>query len=307
MYDRKFKLIALDIDGTLITGQNTLTKRTKKALRDAMDKGFIVTIATGRFYPSACRIARKLPVNAPIVCNDGALIKDVFSDNTIYFKPLPLKLALEILELVSRFPTLKARAFMEHHQIYAGENLQKWQFLSYFRFRRKRSLKGLWNYVRDFVLVPVKNAGDIDGLKDILKSPPAKIFISGEGKQIEEFSRQITTHYNEEIFLTTALKNCVDIINGEASKAKGLAVLAQSLGIKREERIAFGDNINDMKMLEYAGLGVAMANAPRRVREIADHVTASNNEDGIAVFLEQFLQTGIIPDKSTPGAVNIPF
>ena len=141
---------------------------------------------------------------------------------------------------------------------------------------------------------------------DILKRPPAKIFVTGEGKHMRNFQGKLQ-HYIMKSFLTSALKNCVDIIHGEVSKAKGLSILAESLGIKREEIIAFGDNINDINMLKYAGLGVAMANAPRRVREIADHVTASNNEDGIAVFLEQFLQTGIIPDKSIPGDVNIPF
>lgn len=90
-------------------------------------------------------------------------------------------------------------------------------------------------------------------------------------------------------FLTTAVKNWIDIIHGDVSKAKGIAILAKRLKVKQEEIIAIGDNINDIPMLKYAGLGIAMGNAPDRVKKAADLVTLSNDEDGVAKFIERIL------------------
>jgi hypothetical protein len=149
---------------------------------------------------------------------------------------------------------------------------------------------GCYNYLRDFVFVPVKNAGNLTGAVEIMKEPPAKIVIYADPDELDIFKKEITEKFGDSIFLTTAIKNTVDILNGEVSKARGLAVLAESLGIKREEIIAIGDNINDVLMLEYAGLGVAMGNAQEMVKSRADYVTAGNDEDGIALFVEKLLQ-----------------
>lgn len=299
MTSKKFKLIALDIDGTLITNHYTISSRTRRALKSAMDAGIKVTIATGRFYPSAYHIARSIAINAPMVCNDGALIKDVFSKRTLSFTPLSLNLARELLDRASRYRSFKVQIFMLDYKIYAGHNYRRMQIQRFFKLSNRYTLIGCFNYLRDFVFVPVKNAGDIKGAMKLMQTPPAKLVIYGEPEEMAAFKKEIAA-YNvdkKRIFLTTAIKNTVDILNGEISKARGLAILAQILGIKREEIIAVGDNINDMGMLEYAGLGVAMGNAPDIVKQKADVVTASNNEDGIAVLLEGLLKDNLKQEK----------
>jgi len=126
-----------------------------------------------------------------------------------------------------------------------------------------------------------------------MKQPPAKIVVYADAEELDKFKKEIAEKFGNNVFLTTAIKNTVDILNGQVSKASGLAVLAESLGIKREEIIAIGDNINDMLMLEYAGLGVAMGNAQETVKNRADYVTAGNDEDGIALFVEKLLQNEV--------------
>jgi len=285
-----FKLIALDIDGTLITDHYTITPRTRKALKAAMESGLMVTIATGRFYQSAGHIARSIGINAPLVCNDGALIRDVYTGKTSFFKPLPMELAHGILEIASRYKRFKVQIYMKDYKIFAGRDYRRTQLGRFFRFSRRYSAVGCYNYLRDFVLVPVKNAGDLTGAVRMMEEPPAKIVVYTETEGLDVFKKEITERFGQKIFLTTAIKNAVDILNGEVSKARGLEVLAGSLGIKREQIIAVGDNINDMPMLEYAGLGVAMGNAQDVVKSRADYVTASNDKDGIALFIEKLLQ-----------------
>lgn len=286
---KDFKLLALDIDGTLLNGGYELTQRTRRALKLAMDKGLKVTVATGRFYLSAVRIARLIPINVPMVVNDGALIKDVYTGKTIFEQPIPLELAKEILELISRYPNFKIQIFMEKKKIYAGRNYISMQLWRFFRFRHKYSIKNSINYMRDFIFVPVQNTINIEGAKKVLKHPPSKIVLYGNESELQHFENKIKNKYKDEIFLTSALSGCLDVLSGQISKAKGLAALARILGIKQNEIIAIGDNYNDMEMLNYAGLGVAMGNAPRIVKEKADIVIASNNNDGVAQFIETLL------------------
>ncbi|MCR4430936.1 MAG: Cof-type HAD-IIB family hydrolase [Tepidanaerobacteraceae bacterium] len=288
--NHNFKLIALDIDGTLITSHYTITRRTRKALRDAMDAGMRVTIATGRFYHSARHIARSIGINAPLVCNDGALIKDISTGKTVFFKPLPMDTARDVLHVAAKYSSFKVQIFMEDYKIYAGRGYRSMQFGRFLKLSSRYSIQGCCNYLRDFVFVPAKDAGDIAGAEKMMTQPPAKIVIYAEPGELEIFKRDIKEKFGDGIFLTTAIKNTVDILNGEVSKARGIAVLAEMLGIRRQEIIAIGDNINDMPMLEYAGLGVAMGNGPDVVKRKADFVTATNDDDGIALFIEKLLK-----------------
>ncbi|MCG0274866.1 MAG: Cof-type HAD-IIB family hydrolase [Thermosediminibacteraceae bacterium] len=286
-----YKMLALDVDGTLISSSYTVSRRTRQALRKAMDMGMIVTLATGRFFGSAKYLARSIPVNAPIVSNDGALIKDVYSGRTLFFKPLPLELAKDILKTASRYLSFEVQVFLKDRKIFSGSDYHWVQIKRYFSFSKRYSLQGAYNYLRDFVFLPVENAGSIEELGRLLKEPPAKIVVSGEPGEVEAFKGELLENLGDRIYITSAIKNCIDVLEGSVSKARGLEVLAQHLGIKREEIIAVGDNLNDIEMLQYAGLGVAMGNAPEMVKERADFVTAGNDEDGVAFLVESILST----------------
>ncbi|MGI6486063.1 MAG: HAD family phosphatase [Thermoanaerobacterales bacterium] len=293
MLNKEYKLIAIDIDGTLITSRYSISPRTLRALREAMRAGIKVTIATGRFYMSSLRLAKKLPINAPLICNDGAQIVDVHSGDSIFYRPLQMDIARKVLDICADYSSLRVQIFMEDHKVYVGRNFQLGQVIWYLKM--KHHLRGFVNYLKDFVFVPVNNAGDFEKAKFAMKGLPAKIVICGEPGEMRQLKKRLATLFGDNIFITTAIKNCVDILDGSVSKAKGLRVLAERYGFKRDEIIAIGDNINDLPMLEYAGLGVAMGNAPKPVKERADVVTAGNNEDGIAILLEKVLGGMIRP------------
>lgn len=285
----KYKLVALDVDGTLITSYHIVSERTKEVLRALMKKGIKITIATGRFYPSVQRIAKEIPINAPLVSNDGALIKDVFSDETIHSQPLSLDIAKEIMDLLPQYGYLEIQVFMEKHRIYSGKGFRKMQLTKFLRFSQLSSLQGTINYFKDFIWVPLVKAKDLEDAKNMMDKAPAKLVVSGTEGQISALRQDLANIYGSKVFVTTAIPNCIDILDGDASKAHGLAVLTEKMGIKPEEVIAIGDNYNDIPMLEYAGLGIAMGNAPEEVKKTADITTSSNNEDGVAQVLGRIL------------------
>lgn len=286
-----YKMIALDIDGTLLSSGYIISRRTRQALRKAMEAGMIVTLATGRFWGSALRIARSIPVNAPVVSNDGALIKDVYTGEELYSRPLPLELARHTLEKAQKYPSLQVKIFLKDIILFVGPSYKKAQLGRIFHFARKFTLPGFINYVRDFVLVPAESVGNLKRALSLLKEAPTKLLVSGEPEEVEAFSRELSGELGEKIHITTSVKNSIDILEGSVSKAKGLEVLSGLLGIKREEIIAVGDNFNDLEMIKFAGLGVAMGNAPEAVKQRADFVTARNDEDGVALLVEKVLSS----------------
>lgn len=287
--NNKYKLITLDIDGTLLTNDYIISDYTKDVLKMAKDQGILITVATGRFYLSAIRIAKEIGINAPMVCNDGALIKDIYSDKTVFIKPLSIEISQEILDIITKYDTIKVQIFMENYRIFIGNHFKKMQFETFMRSLKQKPLDSCINYYRDFLSPSSIDIKDISAAKNMMKRPPVKIVVCGDKHEIRELKIELRKKFGNDVFLTTAVKNWIDIIHGDVSKAKGVAILAEKLGIKREETIAIGDNINDIPMLTYAGLGIAMGNASDIVKKAADMVTLSNDCDGAAKAIEEIL------------------
>jgi Cof subfamily protein (haloacid dehalogenase superfamily) len=294
LLNNNFKLIALDVDGTLINSDHILTARTLRAIKNVKDIGIKITIATGRHYLSAIRMARKIQINAPLICSDGAIIRDIYSNDTIYHL-LPQEIAVDVMKMALDYNNFRIQVFTKDGKIYAGPSYRNTYFKRFLRTPLKHSLRGYYNLMRDFVFIPVKNMGNIEETIAALDEEPAKVVVYGSerSEELKDFTQRIINKYGDKISITSAIKNCIDILDGGISKAKGLSILCDNLNIKQEEIITVGDNINDIEMIEYAGLGVAMGNAPDQVKSRADYVTTSNNDDGLAKFLEKFLSVQI--------------
>ena len=283
-----FKLIVLDIDGTLITSDRMLTNRTVKAIQAVKKAGIQVTFATGRQHCSATYLARKIGINAPLISSDGSMIKDIYTGETELF-PLSIDKAKDIVEIAGNYKSFRVEVFFEDTKFHAGKSYRKLLLRRYLSPPLRYSLLGTYYYIRDFVFIPVIDKGDIETTIKDIKVPPAKVVVYGQPDKLKDFRHDLERKYGKCISMTTALTNCVDVLNEGVSKAKGIAHLAENLGIKREEIITVGDNFNDIEMLQYAGLGVAMGNAANEVKEKADYVTASNEDDGLACFLEKLI------------------
>lgn len=285
-----FKLIALDVDGTLINSDHIVTPRTLRAIKKAKDLGIKVTIATGRHFPSVIRLARKIQINAPLICGDGAIIRDIYSNDTM-FHLLPQEIAVDILRMTQNYKNFTVQVFIKNGKIYAGQSYRGNYLKNFLRAPLKHSLKGYFNLLRDFVFIPVQNTGNTQGAIDALNESPAKVVVYGNERpeDLKDFINKVLDKYGDSITITSSIKNCIDILKGGISKAKGLIILTEKLGIRRDEIITVGDNFNDLEMIKYAGLGVAMGNAPEQVKNKADYVTDTNDNEGLAKFLENLI------------------
>ncbi len=283
-----YKLIAFDLDGTLINRKHTISRKTIKAIEDAKKQGVFITIATGRFFGSASAIAKKLRVNAPMIANDGAQIQDVFTGRVVSFTPIKRETCLKVAGILKNYPSVEVQFFSKNRKIYIGKNFKINQLKKYFR-RKRFSIMGFVNYLRDFVLGPVVQVEAIDNIGSMLEDDVAKVVVSGDPSQIQRLKIQLQEELHDKITITSAIQNYIDILEKGVSKARGLHILAEELGIKRDEIVAVGDNFNDIDMIKYAGLGVAMGNAPEEVKRAARQVISNNDGDGIAMLIKSII------------------
>lgn len=261
-----YKLIAMDMDGTLLNEQLKISDRTQKALHAAKKKGIYVTLATGRMYCSALPFAQGLQLDVPLITYNGALIKDACTEETYYHEPVFYEAALTVIELA------EARGL--HINVYLDDKL----YVQEIEERTKLYLK--------IANVPAYPVGR---LSSFLKAAPTKILVIGEPEELRELQQAIQKKLGQQVEITKSKPFFLEIISCHASKGKALASLAEKWGIEREEIMAFGDNYNDLSMLDYAGLGVAMGNAPDDVKQKADLVAESNEEDGMAKVIERMV------------------
>lgn len=287
---KNYKLLALDVDGTLITSGHLVTPRTLRAIKKVKDLGIKVTIATGRHYPSVVRLARIIGVNAPMVCSDGAIITDLNSSEMTYHL-MPREIAVDIMRMTQDYENFTVLVFVKEGKIYGGRSYQGRYFRRLFRLPLKYTFKGYLNLLRDFAFVPVKNMENTEAVISELKEPAVKVFVYGNDRpeDLKDLIDKIKDRYGERVSITSSVPNCIDILTGGISKAKGLIDLAGTLGISHDEIITVGDNYNDLEMIKYAGLGVTMGNAPEMVKSKADYVTDTNDNEGLAKFLEKLI------------------
>lgn len=262
-------LIALDLDGTLLKDDKTISPITKKVIQKAREQGHEVMIATGRPFRSSEMYYREMNLNTPIVNFNGAFVHHPKDHNWgIYHSPLEVKVAKDIVEACSsyKFHNIVAEVIDDVYLHYHDEKL-----LDIFGFGD-----------------PNITTGD---LRNFLTDNPTSLLIHTD----EEHVRTIRDHLSEvhaEVIdhrSWAAPWHVIEIVRFGLNKAVGLKKAADFFQIPSNRIIAFGDEDNDLDMLEYAGYGIAMGNAIDQVKNIAKEVTLSNEEDGIGIYLNELL------------------
>ncbi|MFF2752228.1 Cof-type HAD-IIB family hydrolase [Psychrobacillus sp. NPDC058041] len=258
-------LIVLDLDGTLLTDEKVISHKTKNILQEAKNQGHEVMIATGRPYRSSEMYYKELGLNTPIVNFNGAFVHHPKNSswNTIH-KPIELQVVKEVVEAVQNFSIKNMLAevlddvYLHHHDE---------QMISAF---------ALGN--------PHITTGD---LRTFLRTDPTSLLIHAEEDSVDLVRNHLRDVHAEVIDHRRwgAPWDVIEIVRHGLNKAVGLAKVSEYLDIPKERIIAFGDEDNDLEMIEYAGVGVAMGNAISPLQQIANEITLSNNEDGIAEFL----------------------
>ncbi|MNZ47012.1 putative phosphatase [compost metagenome] len=261
-----YKLIAIDIDDTLINDDKEVTPATQQALEQAVAQGVIVTLATGRAYAGAYKLAQQTGLNVPIITYQGALIKNLLDEKVLFERYLPIDAATKLYDYCIEH-NLHLQTYIDD-KLYAREENQK--LIDY------TNLNGTKYYIEpDFIKVVVQ--------------PTPKMLIIDDPDYLDEITPVLRELLGEEVHITKSKPHFLEIMHKEGTKGHALKFLSAHFGCELSQTIAIGDSWNDHEMLEAAGLGVAMGNAIPALKEIADYITASNNEDGVKQVIDKFV------------------
>ena len=285
------RLIALDMDGTLLDSRGRLSERNRLAITEARERGARVALVTGRRFRDAQPLALELGLDVPVISHNGALTKHARTLYTVAAFLLPLAAARTALEVGRAH---KADALVSDDP--AGAGVLVFDHMS-------DGNKPLAEYIKWSRRIHGDEAEAglrrVESIEDYLQSAPIHITFTGSHAAMTRLYEDLERALDGSAKLMRAFYpkidfGLVDLIHPETSKGVGLAAVAVERGLAREEVMACGDNFNDLEMLAYAGTGVLMANAEAALRNAGDfHATATNDEDGVALAIERFvLQDG---------------
>ena len=281
------RLIALDLDGTLLNSQGVVTERNRRAIDEARGRGVRVALVTGRRFRDARPLAQELGLDVPVIAHNGALTKHARTLETVAAHLLPLDAARAVLRtgreagadaLVSVDPEGTGLLVYDH---ISDDNQSLAKYIAWSR-----------RVVGDDPETVVRR---VPSLEKYLNAAPVHVAFSGTCEKMEHLDNILQRELGPRIksLLTLYPRQdfaLLDVIHPEASKGAGLAAVAAEQNLTREEVMAVGDNLNDLEMLHYAGTGVRMGNAEARLHSFENfHVTATNDEDGVAAAIERFI------------------
>jgi len=261
-------LIASDLDGTMLDSSGQIPERNLQAVAAAVRAGVVVTISTGRMYKSAADFARRLGLgNTPIICYNGAMIRNEAGDTPMHLK-LDLDVAREMLAII-RERGIYVQSYMDDELYVKDVN-----DMDYLNYQKHFGITG--KAIGDSVFLP--------------QTSPTKLLVKTNGF---EASRALMKEFSEKFagraYVTSSNVNFVEMMNSYVDKGKCLRKLAEILNIPMENVMALGDGDNDVEMIECAGLGIAMANARDETKALAHEIAPSNDECGVAWAIEKYV------------------
>jgi Cof subfamily protein (haloacid dehalogenase superfamily) len=274
-------MIIADIDGTLVGWDRHVSPRVREAVASAMRAGVLVTLATGRWYRSAQPIAAELGLELPMILHNGALVKDSLTGEVLHHSPLPWALAREAARTVRRHGMQPILYEDGGEAIVAGPPEEDSPGAA--RYLMKEGVRR----------VP------IDVLE--LTADPLELLVVDTAERVEPLLAELTCdRWRTVTSMSIAVPNdrLVEVLSLECSKTNAVEALARRYGVSFDEIMAVGDNFNDLDMIESAGYGVAMGNAPAAVQARANWVAPRVDEDGLAVAIERAL--GLPSGRSVP-------
>ena len=261
--DRKYSLIALDLDGTVLDSSHVITEKVSLALRQVIDRGIHVILVSSRPPKSVLDIARHINTKNLIIALGGAVVANQNGD----------LLNIDRATIV-RQNVAKILALSKQHNLtvnfYCG-----WDWY----------VARLDNRVQHEIDIIGFKPKVVEALEQIDREPE-KILLMGEPDSLQNFHHQISQH-NLRISTSFSKPTYYEITASNITKSAALALVCQKLNVSGSATIAVGDNFNDLDMLHWAGLGVAMDNAPAEVKAVANLTIGSNDEDGVAHFVQE--------------------
>ena len=267
----KYKLLALDMDGTVLNEQKKISKKTIQAMRQAMELGVIVTIATGRSWQAMEQYPELLElIKCPMIVYNGGMIISPDGKDILFQQCLSAEAALEVIG--------HGRAFGAIQYVWSNEVLYV-----------DGTLAQIGRYISEVGTEYTMLADPVP----LAKHGITKVLWSGEPDQIVNYQERLSGVIEaKDMHYFTSSPWYLEFVDHRISKGATLARLAEHFEIKPEEIIAVGDGMNDVTMLQYAGLGIAMENGEEELKQVADFITGTNKEDGVAQVIERFIVSG---------------
>lgn len=262
-----YRLMAVDMDGTLLNDQKEITPGNLAAIRAARQKGLLFTLCTGRSLKSIQPYARQLELTEPIILYNGAMLCRPGSDQVLYHQPLSFCDALEILRLGEKYGT--TLCIWSNNQLYGNVFNQ--------RLLRYKTLSGV-----EPLLMADPHLLAQQGI--------TKILWYDDKEKLRRIQEDLAGFPFSSVTFCTSSPEYLEFFNSRTSKGAAMKRLGELYHISPQEMIAVGDGFNDLSMLTQAGLGIAMKNAQEGVKAAAKAVTSrTNNEDGIAEILKKLI------------------
>lgn len=263
-----YRLLAIDLDGTLLNPrpQKMITPRTRLALQKAVDAGMRIVIATGQSLPVLQQVCAGLPLAGPQIIENGAQIADMQTGHIYHEKLLPANAVLPVLAALHQAGF--HRAYHTRQRVYADVETPR---------------------VRQWYTPPVPPVIEIEDVTSLYPEPCIKIVGVSAENRLRTHRPTLMNTFSGQVYVTQSAFDLLEFLHPDVSKKDGLMTIAHDLGIEYTEIVAIGDGHNDIGMIQFAGLGIAMGNAHAEVKSQADYVTRSNAEDGVAVAIENLI------------------
>lgn len=281
MNKQKYKMLVTDMDYTLLNKEKKVSERNREAVIKAIEKGVHMVVATGRIYTSARVYAKLLGLSTPIIASNGAIIREAAFNNpedterTIFKDTLNKETVNDMIRLSHKYGLFCH--FFTEDTIYSEKLVNV--SLRYTE----------WNkYLGEEDQVKIKVVEDADRalVKDNVEVLKA-VVVDSDSEKIRRLRDSIIE--TGIVSVSQSMKDNLEVMNKGVTKGSAVKRLAQMYGIGREEIIAIGDNENDMSMIQYAGMGIAMGNAEESLKNVADYITGDYQEDGVAEAIERFI------------------
>ncbi len=274
---KTIRLIAFDLDGTLLTTDKELTPRTKAAMEAAAEAGITLVPTTGRLFRGLPEEIREMPFIRYAITANGAAVYDKETGTDLYKAEIPVEEAVAIMAWLDQFDVL----------------------YDCYKDNRGWMTESMWHKTPEYASVPYL----VDSIRRLRQPVPELkehlLKVGGGVQKIQSFQKTVemqrflieeTGKRFPHLAVSSSVLRNVEINHEDANKGKALLGLARSLDIDRNETMAFGDGLNDVSMIRESGVGVAMANAIDEVKAVANAVTFTNDEEGVAAAIEELLR-----------------
>ena len=263
------RLIATDLDGTLLNNEHKISDYNKKVISAVNEKGIKVILSTGRPTSAATKFLDDLNIETDMISFNGAMITDR-NGNILYENNLESSIGKELIEI--------AKKYKIYYQGFLGE---RWNL---------SDAKSKW---LDFYISIAKINNYIVGFDNIKDFSFSKFMFIGENEILKEIAEELDKKLKDKVYYAFSRPVYLEVHSPKVSKANALCFLLNKYDIKKENVMAFGDNNNDIEMLEIAKISVAVENAENALKEKAKYITKSNIENGVGYFINKYFNLGL--------------